>query len=344
MWTRFPNEEEISGIVGNAKGIEGDAKEPAVPFQFTLAVMDDIYNSMAGEEVRTLEQALRSGVRAIAFFSWENETRVFLTRRCVPRFFGFLSYSHVPYGWGALGCALCEIEDTKGKYSGFSIVEDITQRPALLPYLREAFRIKYKAALVLPIFQTGANLNIDSLLGAFVFYLPSRDSLPRETDTDVKGRLTHLSFAMASALTRHYKALKTFLPDEGWDQALNFGDNYSGELTIRLHKDGNLPFLKRLSEIILVSLTGFDFHAVRKKNEDDRTSVIAVASRFRLDQRIFENQILNVVGVACHQCGCEEYVSYQFRLPNGQNNGSLLSESLGTNRSVIDQGCSVESC
>src|SRR5581483_6646589 len=318
MWGRFPDDAASKKMFAEIRGIAREGGKSVTPFQFTLGVMERLYSSLSNSDVNSInaEQALVNPIRAIAFFSWENETRVFLTRRCVPSFFGFLSYSHVPEGWGALGCALEEIRRDSGNYKGFSKILDITRKEVLLPYLREAHRLKYKTVLVLPIFKRNQSINVDNLLGAFVFYLPSENSLPADGDMETKGRLVCFVAKMSEALEKHYEALRGTLSDKGWDDSLKFGENYTGELIIKLHKEGDLDGLKKLSEKILTLLTGFDFHALRLNSTDERVSRIAVARRSGLARATFEAEILNVVGMACHHCSCEEYISYQFKLPS----------------------------
>src|SRR5947209_1679400 len=113
-WGKFPHSNEIqllldSKSIANFVTTNIDAAPPT-PFHFTLLVLQALYTRLQRDgtdasSIRNppIEDARRTELRAIAYFSWHSEDRMFLARRVYPTYFDFLTYSHVPEGWGALG-------------------------------------------------------------------------------------------------------------------------------------------------------------------------------------------------------------------------------------------------
>src|SRR6476661_3886062 len=105
------------------------------PYQFTLPILQALYfrlgnfgpdvkfesqnetSLLKGVNPNNREQALNKPVRAIGYYSWEPETRVFLVRRMFPTYFDFLSVSHIPEGWGASSVMLNELRKSLAKGS-----------------------------------------------------------------------------------------------------------------------------------------------------------------------------------------------------------------------------------
>lgn len=227
VWLRFPPPPESRRIIDVALN-EGEKKrgQPPTPFQFSLFVMFGLYShlqgklvgmrsGMAGDYVERhhfndvvankqvplpdYKSAMRTPVRAIAYCSWEKERRSFLIRRVYPTYFDFLSYSHVPEGWGALGVMMKEA--SQKNYDGFSVVEDVRHSRNVLPYLAEADRLKYTAVVVLPVIDAETS-RLPDVLGAFVFYIGDPGSIPGR-DRITRAALTECGREMARAVKSH---------------------------------------------------------------------------------------------------------------------------------------------
>src|ERR1051325_5831357 len=99
------------------------------PYQFTLPILQALYFRLEnfGPDIkvepnkesavlravnpRRRRLAFHKSVRAIGYYSWEPETRLFLVRRMFPTYFDFLSVSHIPEGWGASSVMLNELRE-----------------------------------------------------------------------------------------------------------------------------------------------------------------------------------------------------------------------------------------
>src|SRR5882724_2376833 len=106
-WDQFPDAAQWRSDKIIAQVETRTGTPPPTPYHFALLVMRDIYRALQ-PHVRYFEQsslnpqffedAMNTGLRAIAYFSWHCDTKVFLTRRVYPTYFDFLTYSHVPEG------------------------------------------------------------------------------------------------------------------------------------------------------------------------------------------------------------------------------------------------------
>src|ERR1051325_9726362 len=186
-WTNLPDSGNAAEILDICLSNEGSHP---TPYQFTLLVLFAVYcsvqrdikvgsynacdyvDSNSSEDLKRYvglrdivskntrivnpdyNEALRLPLRAIAYFSWEKERRVFLVRRVYPTHFDFLSYSHVPEGSGALGVMIDEVlaKKYRKKNKIYTPIFDVRDRKTLVPYLREVERLEYNSILVLPIF------------------------------------------------------------------------------------------------------------------------------------------------------------------------------------------------
>jgi hypothetical protein len=248
-WSRA---ESLPGSsIRDTRPIVGVDEEPPVPFQFTVNVLCELYLSLLGfrdagheDELETgnlefkvqrleFQKAETSSLRAIAYFSWNNRDRLFLTRRVFPQFYGFMSYSHVPFGWGALGQMAKEIESTK--YCGHTVIKDIHQNDMLLPYLTEATRLKYRSVVAIPIRRPKSIPEVDEpeietrLLGAVVLYLQMKDCL-----MGLK-RNTFVAFSnkLAMAIVAHSHAIDKRIVSEPINARLSLGRSFRIEIRFK---------------------------------------------------------------------------------------------------------------
>ncbi len=147
-------------------------------------------------------------LRALGYFSWEEERRCFLTRRVFPTNFDFLSYSYVPEGWGALGLMLKDV--VEGKYKGrnqaYTEIPNVKAEKTLIPYLQEVERLNYDSILTIPIFKPEKS-DIDNLLGAFAFYVNKSENLPHN-DSRLKRCFKKFAIEMGSKLIEHDKSIR----------------------------------------------------------------------------------------------------------------------------------------
>ena len=230
----------IEKVIDKLESNSNDIRRRA-PFQFTLPILSALYLDINGmgdtgdtEEVNEDIQcyitnlssngesepsrlfsppapdwdvSCNQNLRAIIYFSWEEERRVFLVRRTYPYHFDFLSYSHCPAGWGSLGRMLEEL-DNRADDSEHSIVyTDSDQHPVseqrLLPYQREINRIGHDSALVLPIKED------NTLRGAFLFCIEHHGpgTFPEDTDSAIEA-FQDINENINDALTKHEESIK----------------------------------------------------------------------------------------------------------------------------------------
>lgn len=237
IWGHFPSEEDAQRPL--ARCFIQQTQPPGfeylkAPYQPTLYVLAYLYHQLhreanarcreqadlfaqgdgfAGPPPRgpdgvDLEWALNSApLRAVAYFSWESDKRSFLARRVFPPYFDFLSYSHVPAGWGALGIMLDELTSAVANGTtipAFSTVLQVRGRQQLLPYLREVDRLKYESVLVVPVTDPTAPLAL--LRGAIAFYLHRADCLPAESG-EFSIRVSRFSQLLQDHVEKHVSSL-----------------------------------------------------------------------------------------------------------------------------------------
>src|SRR5207253_11036438 len=117
--------------------------------------------------------AFKTSLRAIAYFSWEPESRVFLVRRVFPTYFDFLSVSHIPEGWGVSSIMLKSLQQEFDKKTdvvngSFFKAVDLERDANLsytLPYLAEQKRLHYKHVVILPVFHPSPSKSDRDMLG-----------------------------------------------------------------------------------------------------------------------------------------------------------------------------------
>jgi hypothetical protein len=324
LWTALPDSAQVQAIFQGFEGFIATAGEPPTPYHFTLEVLASLYAVLAAEEPAAngkrhqppYEKAMESPLRAIAYFSWERAAQVFLTRRVYPTYFDFLSYSHVPAGWGALGVMLKELElDGRGYRDRiYTTVPDIRRNRILFPYLREATRLKYGAVLVLPIFDEPEPCQ-STLLGACVFYLRNEAVLPERAK--VKDRLRGFANAMATAIRRHELKINDAELSKNWHRDLHVGENYTAELHISIHPDGRAEVLDEITDEIIRSLSGHDLCSIpdpSREGTDRKSRMVMIAARDGIDPKIVRKQVLNAVGHACAIADGNHFVSYRLNV------------------------------
>jgi hypothetical protein len=333
MWNKFPKKEDTNRIFLDLNFVDN---EPVVPYQFTLTALCRVYKFLApwpeGSDKFKFDQpspeaAKDSPLKAAAFFSWESDSKIFLTRRVFPTFFGFLSYSHVPKGWGALGLALKEISEPGWATNVYSTVPDIYYAPLLVPYLREANRIQYKAVLVLPVFKENEEPSETTLLGAWVFYLKDAEHLPERTPVIVE-RLKFFAETTAIALGKHHRRMEADFPEQDeWKKKLEVNKNVSGELVIKLLPESNTGILEKLAAGIMERVINSDFHVITLPMLADKSIRILVAGREGITRTRLRSRVMNAVGGACNDCDCKEHVAYNFNFPIPEHERQIIHTS-----------------
>jgi hypothetical protein len=325
LWTKLPDLAQVQAIFQGLEAFIAPVGEPPTPYHFTLEASASLYTVlMDGEpsangkrQQPSYAKAMASPLRAVAYFSWERAAQVFLTRRVYPTYFDFLSYSHVPAGWGAMGVMLKELE-LKGrgyKNQVYTIVPDIRRNRILFPYLREATRLDYGAVLVLPIFGE-AEPSHSALLGACAFYLRNEAVLPERAK--VKGRLQGFAAAMAIAITRHEEKINDSELSKNWHRDLRLGENYSAELHLSIHPDGRAEVLNEITDEIVRTLTGHDLCCILAppgEDTDGKSRMIMIAARDSIEPKIVRKRVLSAVGHACAIAEGNPYVSSRLNDP-----------------------------
>lgn len=320
FWGALPDAAKVQTIfLGLEKLISGP--EPQTPYQFTLGAIGELYKTLQPDGATTsfpgyvYEKAKAASLRAIAYFSWERAAQVFLTRRVFPTYFDFLSYSHVPGGWGALGVMLKELEEEGRRYQkqAFTVVRDIRRNRILFPYLREATRLDYSAVLVLPVFND-AKTDQSTLLGACCFYLKNGAALPESAAA--RERLRCFAEAMADAVARHEDWINDAELSRNWNEGLSFPESHPAELIISIHPDGNPDVLNQIAATLVRSLSGPDLYAISdpaQEAADPKRRVIMIAARHGIDRETIRKHVLNAAGHACVIADGDHYVSYRLK-------------------------------
>jgi hypothetical protein len=320
LWSRLPDAVQVRAIFQSFDAFIAADGEPPTPYHFTLEVLGSLYMALVGSGKPTAngrkrqplyKKAMASSLRAIAYFSWERTAQVFLTRRVYPVYFDFLSYSHVPAGWGALGLMLKELEHDGRGYRDrvYTTVPDIRRDRILFPYLREATRLKYGAVLVLPIFDE-PEPGHPTLLGACAFYLRDESVLPERAE--VKKRLSVFAQEMAKAISRHELRINDAELSKNWHRGLRVGQNYLAELQLRIHPEGRAEVLDEITDEIVRSLSGHDLCCIpdpSREGADRKSRTIMIAARDGIEPKTVRKQVLSAVGHACDLAEGNPYVS-----------------------------------
>jgi hypothetical protein len=268
---------------------------------------------------------MRTPVRAIAYFSWEESSRVFLARRVYPTFFNFLSYSQCPERWGAAGNTLGRLLKYKDKYFdgtkrddqsiGLPITEVHKYGQAALPFLSEADRLNYKALFVIPVVeQWGRFSGSANLEGVFIVFLNDASCLPssKVEEANTERFRTWLGESMKKfqmALLLQAQIFDSLPLPEVW-RKLNCEaeELYLYELTITSGDPvAPLTFGRIVSDLI-ATLGNIDYYAtLDQKASDDNKAVLLVAPAATTKASDVRANILRAAGSACHIGDPKEY-------------------------------------
>jgi hypothetical protein len=341
-WHNLPDETTSHHILEIALPYRGDGRmPPPAPYHFTLYVMFALYCHIQGyvriksgcaadhgqvlsifeDIVRekhvpnpvSYDQALKTPLRALAYFSWERERRVFLVRRVYPTFFDFLSYSHVPEGWGAVGKMLNQVLESQANYQKkivYTVIPDVRRTRSLIPYFSEVERLRYSSVLALPVFDS-VSRDIPNLMGALVFYVKNKAFLPDEGDYKTKKRLQNFALEMEQALKLHEKAITRGSKPMARILRDHANRNEIAELTITLHPHNEIILLETMTASVMRALNGTDIVSIRDTTRrKPNTKTLLLVGHEKVDAQHFRAQVLNAVGNACEG---HHYVSYRFK-------------------------------
>jgi hypothetical protein len=234
---------------GLARGVVDSERYSAfyTPYQFTLPILQNLYSQYENPSGAVVEKELEDGqlkasnpdnrqdrfetsLRAVAYLSWEPESRIFLVRRVFPTYFDFLSVSHIPEGWGVSSIMLNQLEaqfktrSPVGNGSFFTKVDvdDPNDLPYTLPYLAEQKRLRYKNVLILPVFNQKWPESDRDMLGTFLFFVNAADGLPgdySQEDDQFRDFAVELCRETAALVSAHNDALAPSSLPEEWRSA-----------------------------------------------------------------------------------------------------------------------------
>jgi hypothetical protein len=340
-WNNSRVKRYIETMLSVYQGIHEGKDAPTayyIPFQITLHVLQALYfqfETEMEEEVNEQEiiagllagkltsknpesraAALNTSLRAIAYFSWEPESRLFLVRRVFPTYFDFLSVSHIPEGWGVSSVMLKRLQGEFGK-SGFrngsiSCPVDVDHSDNLaytLPYLAEQERLMYKHVLLLPVFRKDQPESDRDMLGTFLFFINARDGVPSgEAKFKFTSFAQYLCPAFAELISAHDKALirGSSLARE-W-QKVREGRQHEAHIAkvvLRCdhsHEGARCPDLENAAREFLKALTIPNYYAIRDLEEEEKgqreAAVFLVAARPGADGKLdelFRKRLLRIV-------------------------------------------------
>ena len=259
--------------------------------------------------------ALKTSLRAIAYFSWEPESRMFLVRRVFPTYFDFLSVSHIPEGWGVSSRMLEQLQaafDHKesirnGSFLKVVDVENAENLPYTLPYLAEQKRLRYKHVLILPVFCPNPPKSDRDMLGTFLFFISDTKGVPKsEAKNQFIVFANHLCKATADLVDAHNKALvRDDLLSKEW-RVVRRNRNARAriaEVTLRCvdhgHKKRMCGGLERAAREFLKELTIPNYYAIRdsaaERREKHKGAVFLVTARPDVDLDAFKRRLLRIV-------------------------------------------------
>jgi hypothetical protein len=209
---------EMLDVYKNATNSNPAPNAYYIPYQITLHVLQALYfqfepamegtrgneqeiiaklrrGEITSKNPENREAALRTSLRAIAYFSWEPESRLFLVRRVYPSYFDFLSVSHIPEGWGVSSIMLRDLQNEfrNGLTNGFFVPVKVNHADNLrymLPYLAEQRRLSYKHVLLLPVFKRDLPESDRDMLGTVLFFIADESGMP------TVGSLQQLQFSV----------------------------------------------------------------------------------------------------------------------------------------------------
>lgn len=286
-WMSFPDGTAVAGMTAAAREEAEKSKSgPPLPYQFTIKVMRTLYSKLmpnvlaedgsSAADPEDFDAASKAELRAIAYFSWHNERKLFVTRRVFPTYFDFFSLSYVDEGWGALGELLQDISEAK--ISGqklFTTVNNVCANHRFLPFLKEAHRLDYKAAFLIPFFEGSAGNPATSfakanLKGAMVFYLASGQAMPDATAEAFRQNVAYFSHNFSELVCLNERKIQTPVPrtkdalkDNTWDYWKE-AKSHSESLVFAELRVGDIAGDKeKVALDVQSSLSGGDFVCLR---------------------------------------------------------------------------------
>jgi hypothetical protein len=290
------------------------------PYQFTIPILQELYflfekgdkdptvkdieeNVLKASNPKDRIAASNTPLRAIAYLTWEAESRVFLVRRVFPTYFDFLSVSHIPEGWGVSSIMLRELQErfrkdrseNKTLVNGRFFEEVDMAHPEnyayTLPYLAEQKRLKYEHVLVLPVFKSAPPPESDrDMLGAFLFFVGAGGGLPMGiADKSRFQKFTEpLCRATAELVTAHNEALdpNPLALADCW-RRLPQENDYNprvAEVILKCHHPHNgagCVDLESAARKFLKALTVPNYYAIRDPSAEKKyeTAVFLVTAR-----------------------------------------------------------------
>jgi hypothetical protein len=317
----------------------GDELDPFyAPYQFTLPILQTLYFLFEKEDRSVKKEsilasvrdsklrvrnphsrrlALTTSLRAIAYLSWEPESRIFLVRRVFPTYFDFLSVSHIPEGWGVSSKMLESLQErlrdrtpvvVNGTFYETVNVKDRDNLPYVLPYLAEQERLEYKHVLVLPVFHPNRPGSDRDMLGTFLFFISDDDGVPQDGSPEqnrFRSFANNLCKATADLVRAHNRALAPTQLSKHWRAVRKDreGDARIAEVRLRCdghnHKGDICKDLESAASQFLGALTIPNYYAIRDSAEERKqkndAAVFLVTARHKVSLRDFKKRLLRIV-------------------------------------------------
>jgi hypothetical protein len=308
------------------------------PYQFTIPLLQALYFQFekAGKKLdaeinkniregvlkannpKSRRSAFKTSLRAIAYLSWEAESRAFLVRRVFPTYFDFLSVSHIPEGWGVssimLGLLQDDFDDQIPVVNGsFFKTVDVDEKRYLshtLPYLAEQRRLKYRKVLILPVFKPDDPPKSDrDMLGTFLFFTNGVDGVPEQNSAEenkFRSFANCLCNATAKLVLEHNLALTAGTPSlpEHWRRKRKGRRAKAGiaEVILRCRHPHNgkvCEDLEGAAREFLKALTVPNYYAIRdsvaEKHKKNEVAVFLLTARPGVDPKDFKRRLLRIV-------------------------------------------------
>jgi hypothetical protein len=333
-----------TGAVSEAKPAEDNISNFYTPYQFTLPILQSLYLlfepnedsrlKVSLEDIRKAvlkatnpsprEGAMTTALRAIAYLSWEPESRLFLIRRVYPTFFDFLSVSHIPEGWGVSSKILDSLKDeldqierarlerkrlpkiVNGSFFETVDVEAPDNRSRMLPYLAEQHRLNYKHVFILPVFRPDTVTSDRDMLGTFLFFIGDDNGLfekRSKEESTLRLFANDLCPDMARLIEAHNRVLAGEPLSEYWRREAGKDQRHKVciaevELSCIDHNhDKTCDSLESAARAFLMALTKPDYFAIRDSSQEKRQdkAIFLVTARHGIKGDEFKKRLLRIV-------------------------------------------------
>lgn len=325
--------EKYDGILANTVDAQGAFSAFYTPYQFTLPILQALYylfekngddvkvENILGGELKALNPARRdlafdTSLRAIAYFSWEPESRVFLVRRVFPTYFDFLSVSHIPEGWGVSSVMLSSLQTrfdkgtdvVNGSFFKTVVLADQSNLPYILPYLAEQDRLRYTHVFILPVFHPSPPKSDRDMLGTFLFFINGGDGVPRHNSPE-ENRLrvfaNNLCDATSKLVVLHNRVLAPSPIECAWREVRRRLRDRARIAEVVLgcrdhDHDGKVcELLESAAREFLKALTIPNYYAIRdsanEKEQNNKVAVFLVTARPGVELDSFKRRLLRIV-------------------------------------------------